>query len=542
MNSELRVEVGCLVDEFATSLGFGDVETMKQTAHQFKAFANSSDSDESDVSIVPPSQDDVVGPARKSLCSTALFMSDEEDDIPSMPRRKSRKSRKSVCVLPKMVVTSSEDEDDDGAENRDNEVVDESDDEIIVNKRKQTRKICISSDEDGDNNDNKVQIFIEQPNGTQKKVQSFLDESAAEDPNDNDVGTLSRLVKKQTLFDSETESDGEDSAGSLKDFIASDDDEEDEFYSAESDGSVHSNVSAKSNKENDKVFLSSDAIAISDSEDEFESNHFTFKTPTTSVKQKSAVLKERNLQKFLTPHSQSRRLINEICTSTSKSVPGTPAYKREFNKKREQTVSELFQLFNKTVFGNQLPDDLQITWNKRMTKTAGFCYYSKSLNARKCRIELSDKVIDSPERIRDTLIHELCHAATWLINGVQAGHGPQWKSWAKKANHVHPDLPVISRCHQYEIHTKYTYKCNECGTEFGRHSKSIDPSKHRCGKCGGIPELLQNPSTSSAPKTPNAFSMFVKENFGSVKKSNPGKSHREVMRIISDKFQESKKK
>ncbi|XP_066929246.1 germ cell nuclear acidic protein-like [Clytia hemisphaerica] len=540
MNSELRLEVGCLVEKFATSLGFGDVETMKQTAHQFKAFANSSDRDESDVSIVPPSQDDVVGPARKSLCSTALFMSDEEDDIPSMPRRKSRKSRKSVCVLPKMVVSSSEEEDDEAEKGDQEVVVEESDDEIIISKRKQTRKVCISSD-DEDSGDGEVQVFIEQPDGTKKKVQSFLDESAEDDPNDKDVASLSKLVKKQTLFDSdETESDGEDSAGSLNDFIASDDGDEDEFYSAESDDSAHSNASAQSNKENDKVFLSSDAIAISDSEDEFE--NFTFKTPTTSIKQKSAVLKEKNLQRFLTPHSQSRKLIKDICTSTSKAMPGTPAYKREFTKKREQTISELFQLFNKTVFGNQLPSDLQITWNKRMTKTAGFCYYSKALNARKCRIELSDKVIDSPERIRDTLIHELCHAATWLINGVQAGHGPQWKSWAKKANHIHPDLPVISRCHQYEIHTKYTYKCNECGTEFGRHSKSIDPSKHRCGKCGGIPELLQNPSTSSAPKTPNAFSLFVKENFGSVKKSNPGKSHRDVMRLISDKFQESKKK
>ena len=33
------------------------------------------------------------------------------------------------------------------------------------------------------------------------------------------------------------------------------------------------------------------------------------------------------------------------------------------------------------------------------------------------------------DRIRDTLIHELCHAATWLIDGVKAGHGPHWKRW-----------------------------------------------------------------------------------------------------------------
>lgn len=25
-----------------------------------------------------------------------------------------------------------------------------------------------------------------------------------------------------------------------------------------------------------------------------------------------------------------------------------------------------------------------------------------------------------------------------------------------------------------------------CGAEYGRHSKSIDPDKHRCGKCKGV--------------------------------------------------------
>ena len=33
------------------------------------------------------------------------------------------------------------------------------------------------------------------------------------------------------------------------------------------------------------------------------------------------------------------------------------------------------------------------------------------------------------ERVRDTLIHELCHAAVWFLNGVNDGHGPHWKYW-----------------------------------------------------------------------------------------------------------------
>lgn len=43
---------------------------------------------------------------------------------------------------------------------------------------------------------------------------------------------------------------------------------------------------------------------------------------------------------------------------------------------------------------------MQITWNVRLTKTAGYCYYKKGMmhnnnNKRISRIELSDKVCDS---------------------------------------------------------------------------------------------------------------------------------------------------
>ena len=38
-------------------------------------------------------------------------------------------------------------------------------------------------------------------------------------------------------------------------------------------------------------------------------------------------------------------------------------------------------------------------------------------------------ITTTPERLRDVLIHELCHAATWILDGVKCGHGAQWKNW-----------------------------------------------------------------------------------------------------------------
>ena len=49
------------------------------------------------------------------------------------------------------------------------------------------------------------------------------------------------------------------------------------------------------------------------------------------------------------------------------------------------------------------------------------------------------------DRLRDTLLHEMCHAAAWIKSGVRDGHGPFWKGWSQKAMKAFPDLPVIGK-------------------------------------------------------------------------------------------------
>jgi len=38
-------------------------------------------------------------------------------------------------------------------------------------------------------------------------------------------------------------------------------------------------------------------------------------------------------------------------------------------------------------------------------------------------------VLNVVERLRDTLLHELCHAMVWIEHKVIDGHGNLWKSW-----------------------------------------------------------------------------------------------------------------
>ncbi|XP_071979791.1 germ cell nuclear acidic protein-like isoform X2 [Engystomops pustulosus] len=215
-------------------------------------------------------------------------------------------------------------------------------------------------------------------------------------------------------------------------------------------------------------------------------------------------------------------------------------YVKNFKQKKLELTTRLYSLYNQTIFEQKLPGNLEITWNKKMRKTAGYCVTGQKRQTleRYARIELSEKVCDSADRLRDTLIHEICHAATWLINGVRDGHGQYWKFYARKATLVHPELPMVSRCHSYEINYKFTYECSRCKNTIGRHSKSLDTEKFVCALCKGKLVLQTNSRKDGSPSvnqlTP--FAKFVKENYGSTKKEMLGMSHAEVMRKLSADF------
>ncbi|KAK7873517.1 hypothetical protein R5R35_008779 [Gryllus longicercus] len=239
--------------------------------------------------------------------------------------------------------------------------------------------------------------------------------------------------------------------------------------------------------------------------------------------------------------------------SPKKSNPEALLYKKDFKKKKDELCSRLFKLFNAEVFENKLPCNLKIAWNARMNRTAGFCRNSSVLGTqgkvRSSRIELSTKVCNTADRVRDTLIHELCHAASWIIDGVKSGHGAVWQAWTKRATARFPELPRIGRCHSYSIETKYTYKCKNCGYSFGRHSKSLDLQRKRCGYCYGEFDLLVNKKpqstktassgVQSSPKTPRAvsgFALYVKENYKTTKEKNSGLKHADIMKLLGTQF------
>ncbi|KAM4038411.1 uncharacterized protein ACNLHF_016731 [Anomaloglossus baeobatrachus] len=172
-------------------------------------------------------------------------------------------------------------------------------------------------------------------------------------------------------------------------------------------------------------------------------------------------------------------------------------YVTDFEVTREELVERLFHHYNSTVFGYQLPKKMAFMWNKSLKTTAGECLQGMKDNQRMSVILLSNRVLDSAERLRSTVAHEMCHAACWIIDGEAFdNHGPLWQAYAKRVNEIHPELPEVTRCHNYTIHYNYYYQCNLCDHKIGRYQKIAD-AKCYCSRCGGRLRQLSSSETHS---------------------------------------------
>lgn len=195
---------------------------------------------------------------------------------------------------------------------------------------------------------------------------------------------------------------------------------------------------------------------------------------------------------------------------------------------------------------------VKVVWSKKLNTTAGRAHWRREViktispdgNETKefkhyCSIELATKVIDSEERLLNTLAHEFCHLATFMISGVKNNpHGREFRSWGAKAGRTFGDRGVgVTTKHTYEIEYKYVWECVECGHEFKRHSKSVDVEKSRCGVCKG--RLVQTKPAGRGGKA-TEYQSFVKNMFAKVRAENPGAGHGVVMEILGKLYREQK--
>ncbi|KAL9607964.1 MAG: hypothetical protein Q9167_007175 [Letrouitia subvulpina] len=207
---------------------------------------------------------------------------------------------------------------------------------------------------------------------------------------------------------------------------------------------------------------------------------------------------------------------------------------RAFNITRQDLATIFLRELDDTVTGGQVASlaastgGIKICWSKTLQSTAG------RANWRREHVRAKD-----PNRLVNVLAHEFCHLATFMISEVKdRPHGKEFKDWARKCSRAFSCRNVnVTTKHNYDITYKYLWACTSCGTEFKRHSKSIDPTKQSCGICKS--KLVQvKPAGRTTGGALNGYQTFVKENYANVKKSNPEMAMGEVMAALGRDFRE----
>ncbi|CAL2036127.1 unnamed protein product [Caenorhabditis brenneri] len=244
-------------------------------------------------------------------------------------------------------------------------------------------------------------------------------------------------------------------------------------------------------RKNDFV-VDDDYISDVDSEDE-ESEDSEFEDEEDDYRESSP---EIEIRKEKTEKKKNRPSDNEewFLVSLTNNFKGpihdeAKIYVKEgalrFKKHRESLLLRLQEILVRRIFSSIPSEKLKVTWNARLRKSAGQCRNHSNGNS---TVEMSPVVCTTAERVRDTLIHELCHAAVWVVDRLhKEGHGPGWKRWGARCSSAFKSLPFIERCHSYEIEAKFFYVCENdaCDVEIKRQSKSLDTSRKACGRCRG---------------------------------------------------------
>ncbi|XP_075716879.1 germ cell nuclear acidic protein-like [Rhinoderma darwinii] len=299
-----------------------------------------------------------------------------------------------------------------------------------------------------------------------------------------------------------------------------DDDDDDDFRSEET--SIRKRLRTSDTEATDASNWWESPVVISDSDDD--------DCITTAVTDKDPAEYPED------PTSEERRPICNIQNCFIEDITSsTSPYRTNFQATKQELVTRLYKLYNQTVFNNQLPDTLPITWSKRLTATSARCCNVREDVDRYSQIEISEKVCDSAERVRDALIHEMCHAACWLINGVQKdGHGQLWMSYAQRVTRVHPELPPVTIYHTYAINYKFNYVCALCPNRVGRFTCLKDERAY-CRFCGGRLLLLNTTENEDMPSTSHhtPYSQTVRENCSAAKKTASGINHQKPMQRLN---------
>lgn len=274
--------------------------------------------------------------------------------------------------------------------------------------------------------------------------------------------------------------------------------------------------------------------------------------------------------------------------------------KKTFDAIKEELARSFLAELDQRVTDGQLGQltqntgGLQITWSKTLNSTAGRAHWKcktvsvstpaadgsfqkRDTQQHYASIELATKVLGNESSLLNTVAHEFCHLAVFLLHGrVKAAHGSEFKYFGALCGRAFADRGIeVTTKHNYEIDYKFIWQCVACGSEVKRHSKSLDTEAKRCGKCrgqfiqtkpavrgaggasngmaslaGGTINGKETAVTTAAAaataamtpgkKKPSAYQEFTAKEIKTLKQTNPSMSFKEMMAIVSVRWKQQK--
>ncbi|GAB7337441.1 hypothetical protein MBLNU457_g2780t1 [Dothideomycetes sp. NU457] len=261
-------------------------------------------------------------------------------------------------------------------------------------------------------------------------------------------------------------------------------------------------------------------------------------------------------------------------TTSPGKVPSSPTKRsraemnarKTFDAEKENTAQTFLSLLDNRITDRALSvlaestGGIHLVWSKTLNSTAGRASWKKTTTKspssgtvvhHHATIELASKVLTGEAQLYNTLAHEFCHLCNFMISGVRdQPHGTSFQAWGRKVTAAFGESHgvQVTTKHKYEIEYKYLWACEGegCGAQFGRHSKSIDPAKQRCGTCKGRLRQIrpvprgEKEGEKTGEKKVGAYAAFVKEHYASVKKEMGKASQKEVMEAVGRKYREEK--
>ncbi|KAL1839592.1 hypothetical protein VTJ49DRAFT_1335 [Mycothermus thermophilus] len=268
---------------------------------------------------------------------------------------------------------------------------------------------------------------------------------------------------------------------------------------------------------------------------------------------------------------------------TAMTQPSARQAKKAFEETKHQLAEKFLQELDETITSGKIRQltastgGVKLIWSNKLNTTAGRAHWKSevvrttsqsqpqqvlsTITHQHASIELASKVIDDEHRLLNTLAHEFCHLANYMVSGVKNNpHGAEFQEWGRRvtAAFAHRGVQVTTK-HNYAIDFKYVWECTECYLLYKRHSKSIDTNRQRCGGCKGVLKQVKpvprgqggaavagpaatgeggNGSKNTAKPAPKVteYQAFMKEQMRVVRVENPGSPQKEIMKIVAGRW------